>query len=123
MEMSGRWTPAGGFYTYIPRGLGRIPGLSAGILITLCYMLFAAGVLGLMGYFASTALDDWFGITVPAYVCMAVGLALMSALAWMHIELTAKVLGVALVAEVVVLSILSVAILVQGGESGLTAKP
>jgi amino acid transporter len=123
IEMAGRVTSAGGFYTYITRGLGRIPGLSAGFLITLCYMIFAAGVLGLMGYFAATALEDWFSITVPAYVCMAVGLALMSALAWMHIELTAKVLGVALVAEVLVLSVLAIAILVQGGDSGLTAKP
>jgi amino acid transporter len=123
IEMARRVTSAGGFYTYISRGLGRIPGLSAGILITLCYMIFAAGVLGLMGYFAATALESWFSITVPAYVCMAVGLALMSALAWMHIELTAKVLGVALVAEVLALSILSIAVLVQGGESGLTAAP
>jgi amino acid transporter len=123
IEMARRVTSAGGFYTYITRGLGAIPGLSAGVLITLCYMLFAAGVLGLMGYFAATALDDWFGITVPAWVCMAAGLAIMTALAWLHIELTAKVLGVALVAEVLALTILSVAVLVQGGDSGLSAAP
>src|SRR6266508_5225679 len=38
IEMARRVTAAGGFYTFITRGFGRVPGLGAGILIALCYV-------------------------------------------------------------------------------------
>ena len=103
IEMSQRVTSTGGFYTFISRGLGKVVGLGSGILIALCYVIFAAAVTGVLGYFASTTVDDWFGISLPAYVYMFGALALMTGFAWFHIELTARILGVALVAEVLAL--------------------
>lgn len=123
IAMSRRVTSAGGFYTFVSRGLGRITGVGAGLLIGLCYIIFVAAVIGVMGYFAATSIQTWSGVELPAWVYMAVGLAVMSALAWFHIELTAKVLGVMLVAEVLALLVLGVSILVQGGAEGLTLAP
>ena len=80
IEMSRRVTSTGGFYTFISRGLGNVMGLGSGILIALCYVIFAAAVTGVLGYFASTTIDDWFGISLPAYVYMFGALALMTAL-------------------------------------------
>ena len=68
IEMSQRVTSTGGFYTFISRGLGNVLGLGSGILIALCYVIFAAAVTGVLGYFASTTIDDWFGVSMPAYV-------------------------------------------------------
>ncbi|MDA0159182.1 APC family permease [Solirubrobacter ginsenosidimutans] len=124
IEMSRRVTSTGGFYTFISRGLGNVLGLGSGVLIALCYVIFAAAVTGVLGYFASTTIDDWFGISLPAYVYMFGALALMTGFAWFHIELTAKILGVALVAEVLALLAMCIGIIVNGGgPDGYSAAP
>ena len=123
IAMSRRVTSAGGFYTFVSRGLGRVAGAGAGLLIGLCYIIFVAAVVGVMGYFAATSVQTWTGIELPAWLYMAIGLAVMSALAWFHIELTAKVLGVMLVGEVLALLVLSVAVLARGGAGGLSLAP
>jgi len=123
IEMSQRVTSAGGFYTFITRGLGATMGLGSGILIALCYIVFSAAVAGVLGYFMSTTFDAWFGISISAWVYTLASLAVMSALAWFHIELTAKVLGVALIAEVLALVVLAIAVVVSAGDSGFSAAP
>ena len=123
VAMARRVTSAGGFYTFVTRGLGRILGLGSGLLIAICYIVFAAAVIGTMGYFASTTIASLTGLDLPAWVYMIIGLALMSVFAVFHIELTAKVLGVALVAEVLVLAILAVGIFAVGGAEGFSAAP
>jgi amino acid transporter len=124
IEMARRVTAAGGFYTFISRGLGQVMGMGAGLLIAFCYIIFAAAVTGVGSYFASTSIDTWFGINVPAWGYMALFLALMTSFAWFHIELTAKILGVALVSEVLALLILAVGIIVSGGgPDGFSGAP
>jgi amino acid transporter len=123
IAMCRRVTSAGGFYTFISRGLGRVPGLGSGLLITLCYMVFCAAVTGTMGYFAATTVASLTGLDLPAWVYMIIGLALMTVFALFHIELTAKVLGVLLVAEVLVLVVLAVGVFAVGGAEGLSLAP
>jgi amino acid transporter len=123
IAMCGRVTSAGGFYTFVTRGLGRVVGVGSGLLIALCYMIFVAAVVGVLGYFAATSVESWTGLALPAWVYMVVALVGMSLLAWFHIELTAKVLGVALISEVAALTILSVAILARGGAEGFSFAP
>lgn len=65
IAMCRRVTSAGGFYTFISRGLGRIVGVGSGLLIGLCYVIFAAAVVGVMGYFAATTVHNWTGVTLP----------------------------------------------------------
>jgi amino acid transporter len=123
IEMSQRVTAAGGFYTFITRGMGRVSGLGAGILIALCYIVFSAAVLGVLGYFTATSFNTWFGIDLPAYVYTFAALAVISGFAFFHIELTAKILGVALIAEVIALIVLSIGVIGHGGAHGLSLKP
>ena len=123
IEMARRVTAVGGFYTFITRGLGSVMGMGAGYLIAFCYIIFAAAVTGVGSYFASTSVEAWFGVSISAWVYEAFFLALMTAFAWFHIELTAKILGVALVSEVLVMLVLAFAILVQGGPDGFSAAP
>jgi amino acid transporter len=123
IEMSQRVTSTGGFYTFISRGLGKVVGLGSGILIALCYVIFAAAVTGVLGYFAATSFDAWFGINLPAWAYMFTALVLYTGFAWFHIELTARILGVALIAEVLALLIMSAGIIVTGGPEGYSAAP
>jgi amino acid transporter len=124
IEMARRVTAAGGFYTFISRGLGQVMGMGSGLLIAFCYIIFAAAVTGVGSYFASTSIDTWFGINIPAWGYMALFLALMTGFAWFHIELTAKILGVALVSEVAALLILAIGVIVHGGgPDGFSAAP
>jgi amino acid transporter len=81
-------------------------------------------VLGTMSYFAATSIEAWTGVDLPAWVYMAIGLAIMASLAFFHIELTAKILGVALVCEVLALLVLSAGIIGSGGgPDGFEAAP
>jgi amino acid transporter len=124
IEMARRVTSVGGFYTFISRGLGQILGMGSGLLIAFCYIIFAAAVTGVGSYFASTSIDTWTGVNVPAWGYMIAFLALMTGFAWFHIELTAKILGVALVCEVGALLIMSIGILVHGGgPDGFSGAP
>lgn len=115
IEMSRRVSSIGGFYTFITRGLGGIPGLGSGLLIGFCYIIFAAGVLGAFGYFASSTVNDWLGFEMSGWIYSLLALAILSAFAFFDIELTAKVLGVALIGEVLTLTILAIAVLIDGG--------
>jgi amino acid transporter len=123
IAMARRVTSSGGFYTFITRGLGRVPGLGVGYLVAICYIVFAAAVLGVTGYFASTTVATITGLDLPAWVYMIIALALMSMFAWFHIEFTAKVLGVLLIGEVLVLVVMAVGIFASGGAEGLSAAP
>ena len=78
---------------------------------------------GTGSYFTATSVEDWTGAAIPAWVFMIVFLALFALFAWFHIELTARVLGVALITEVLALLVLAVGILVAGGgPDGFSAK-
>src|SRR6476620_4740582 len=105
IAMARRVTSAGGFYTFVSRGLGRV------------------AVLGVTAYFASTTVASITGIDLPAWVYMIIGLVLVSLFAWFHIELTAKVLGVLLIGEVLVLVIMAVGFFAKGGAEGFSAAP
>jgi amino acid transporter len=124
IEMSQRMRTAGGFYAFIAHGLGSVAGMGSATLIALCYIIFAAAVTGTGSYFTATSVEDWTGAAIPAWVFMIVFLSLFSMFAWFHIELTARVLGVALISEVLALLVLAVGILVAGGgPDGFSAKP
>ncbi len=122
VAMARKVSAAGGFYSFISHGLGPTLASGAGILIWMCYIAFSASVLGVCGYFAHSTLHDFFSINVNAWIIELVALALMSILSWFHIELTAKVLGVCLTAEVLVLVILCFSILFSS-HSHFSAAP
>ena len=71
IEMSRRVTAAGGFYSFITHGFGPVVGMGTATLISLCYVVFCAAVIGVTAYFASTSFDAWFGVNVPAWLIMA----------------------------------------------------
>ncbi len=103
--MAARVSSVGGFYSFISQGLGREVGMSAGITSLACYSLFEASLTGLFAFFGNKWLSEHFGINVPWLWLALLMIAVIAVLAYRDVKLSAKILGVALVAEVAILTI------------------
>lgn len=103
----------GGFYTYISVGLGKVIGLAAGFLAWISYNLLQIGLWGLFGVMAQGMFATVFGVDVPWWVLAVIGAVLVFGLAVAGVDVGAKVLGVLLVLETVLLVVLAASILSQ----------
>ena len=116
VEMSRRVTAAGGFYSFISHGLGRELGMASGFAAFVAYCVFEAALAGGFAFFANAKVQEW-GWNV-AWPWFAFGMvALIAILTYFDVRLSAQVLGVALIGEVLILLIMDVAIFGQGGEN------
>ncbi len=124
VAMAKRITAAGAFYGYISHGLGRIAGMASGMLAVLAYIVFEASIVGVFSYFTKTTVHDQLGIDLPWIVYAAAMIAITAALAHFDINLTAKALGVMLIAEIAVLFAVATAVLIAGGgPDGIPVEP
>lgn len=110
----------GAFYAYIARGLGRPAGLVAALLALFSYSTLQIGVYGLLAAQTRQTVLDLTGVDVPWPVLAVGGIVLVTAVCWFGIEVGARLLGVLLVAESLVLLLMSIGILAHGGAGGLT---
>jgi amino acid transporter len=118
--MSRHVADAGAFYTYVARGLGRIPAVGAAFVALLSYNAMQLGIYGLfgvaMGAFASSelgiALDWWWWCLIGGVVVAALGV--------LRIDLNARVLAVLLLLEIAVVAIFDLAVVADPGPEGLT---
>ena len=108
-------TATGAFYGYISHGLGRIVGMAAGGLITMAYVVFEASLIGIFSFFFQNFLDSQLGIHIHWIIPALLMLATNAILTYFDVNLTAKVLGVFLVTEIVMLALGAVAVLFRGG--------
>jgi amino acid transporter len=115
VQMARRNTTAGGFYSYTSYGFGRIIGLGTAIAIVGAYLLFAVGVNGVTTYFANTSLKSLFGISMDWRIYAAILIILLFTITYFHVEMVARILGVALLGELLLLFIFSFAVLFKGG--------
>jgi len=115
VAMARRVTTAGGFYSYTSYGFGRIVGLGTAITIVGAYLLFAVGVNGVTTYFANTSLKDLFGISMDWRIYAFIFIALLFTVTYFHLEMVARLLGIALLGELLLLFIFSFAVLFKGG--------
>lgn len=114
-EMAKQITSTGAFYGFISHGLGRVLGMSSGMTVTWTYMVFEVSLIGIFSFFCADLCSTLLGIKVDWVVFAVLNLAINAFLCHFHIELTAKVLGLALILEIAMLSIVSVLTLLQGG--------
>ncbi|GFG53925.1 amino acid permease [Mycolicibacterium agri] len=113
--MAKHLTATGAFYGYIAHGLGRIMGMASGAIITMAYVVFEASLLGIFAFFSQTLLETFFGFHVHWVVPALAMLIVNSVLAYYDVNIAAKVLGVFLITEVVMLSLGAFAVLIHGG--------
>jgi amino acid transporter len=114
--MAQKITAAGGFYSFISHGLGRELGVGAAFTSLVSYSVFEASLCGGFAYFAHLKFAQhghnirwfWFALFMVAAI---------AALTYFDIRISARILGVALIGEVIILSIMDVAIFSQGGNN------
>jgi amino acid transporter len=116
-QMSRELVNAGGFYAFVVKGVGRPFGLVAGFIATMGYNFFVAGAVGTGGFFTSLVVTDLTGVEIPWYVTGLVLFVVAFLFARGGIDISAKVLGVSLVLETLILLVFSVSVLVRTGFS------
>ncbi|WBP93736.1 APC family permease [Mycolicibacterium neoaurum] len=108
-------TTTGAFYGYISHSLGRVVGMASGGLITMAYVVFEASLIGIFSFFAQNMLLSQLGVHVHWIIPALLMLTANAILTYFDVNLTAKVLGVFLVTEIVMLALGAVAVLFRGG--------
>jgi amino acid transporter len=119
-SMSRYVTSAGGFTAYISLGLGRSAGQASAGVALLAYNCMLLGIFGQFGVFTADLLSRW-GWDVSWQVCALVGLVLVGIMGYLEVNLSAKVLGVLMIAEVLVMLVFDAVVIGQGGADGLNA--
>ncbi len=122
--MAGKVTATGGFYSFISRGLSRELGMGAAFASVVAYCVFEASLAGGFAYFLNLKLAQ-HGVQVR-WFWLALGMVgLIAVLTYFDVRLSARLLGIALVAEVIVLIIFDAGIFFQSGSvvSGSALNP
>ncbi|MEU6819259.1 APC family permease [Streptomyces atriruber] len=106
---------AGAFYAYIGRGLGRPTGAGSAYVALFSYNAIEVGLLAAFGWFTESGFEDLTGVRVAWWIWAAAGLVAIAVLGYLRVTLSAKILGVALVLEVLVLFVFEAGVLAHGG--------
>ena len=109
-----------GFAVFVERAFGLRFGGAAAFLALLSYGGFLLGVYGVFGFLASPLLEDKLGLDIPWWGWSLAAVAAAAVLGYREVNLSARVLGVLLIAEVLIVLLLDVAILAQGGDEGIS---
>jgi amino acid transporter len=116
--MSRYVTSAGGFTAYISLGLGNRAGHASAGIALLAYNCLLLGLLGQFGVFTRDLLSRW-GWDVEWQVPAVVALLLTGTLGYLEITLSAKVLGVLMIAEVLILVVFDLVVIGHSTATGL----
>lgn len=106
---------AGAFYAYIGRGLGRPAGAGSAYVALFSYNAIEVGLLAAFGWFTESGFHDLTGVRVAWWIWALAGLVAIGVLGYLKVALSAKVLGVALVLEVLVLLVFEAGLFAHGG--------
>lgn len=117
--MSRYVTNAGGFAAFVSWGLGRWAGYAAAGVALLAYLGMFLGISAQFATFVSDLANRFFGWSIPWQAAIVVGVIIIGALGYRDIRVSAILLGVLLVLEVLILLVFDFAVLFQGGAAGV----
>ena len=113
---------AGAFYAFTAQGLGGRMGGAAAWVAILSYNAMQIGVMGLLGAAASGTFGA-IGINLPWWAWAYIAIAIVALLGYRQVDLSAKILMVLVAFEYLIVVIIDAAILIKGGDSGLSMAP
>jgi len=114
---------AGAFYAYATRGLGSRMGVGTAAVALVAYTAIQVGVYGYFGWAVNDALHSLgLGFSLPWWAWALGAAGAVAILGYRHIDLSSKVLGVALVLEIAVVVVLDAVIFARGGAHGITTE-
>src|SRR5262249_42195202 len=102
------------------RAFGPRFGAATAFLAVLSYNGFLVGVYGFFGFLAQPLFAEHLAIDQPWWVWSFGTIALAGLLGYRDVHLSARVLGVLLIAEILIVLIMDFGIVFTGGESGLS---
>lgn len=112
---------AGAYYAYITAGLGRPLGLGSAFMAILAYSFMLVGAYLYAGVIFSPISLSWIGIDGLAWWQWALLIALIvGTLGHFRISLSAKVLTIALVCEVIITFAWEASVVSHGGAAGIS---
>jgi amino acid transporter len=126
VAMARRVRNAGAFYALITAGLGRPAGVAAALVALLAYSFLQVGIYGALGPAAAAEAAAHLGLHAAWWAWALAGWALVAVLGLARVEITGRVLGVLLSAEVCVIvaeSVLGLAHPAGGHLSFATLSP
>ena len=113
---------AGAFFSYVTAGLGSRAGLGAAFTALVAYTAIQVAVYGYVGWALDDLVTYFGGPTLPWWLYSFATMAIVAVLGYRHIELSAKILGVALALEILVVVVLDIVIFATGGANGLALE-
>lgn len=120
MAMTRSVPKPGAFYTFVTNGLGKEAGLGAAYVATVSYFIIMAGLYCFFGISTVELITGFGGPETPWWLWTIAGWAFVSVLGYFHIELSARILTVVMVFEVLLVLIFDVVVVAQGGAEGPT---
>ncbi|MGO1385062.1 MAG: APC family permease [Arachnia sp.] len=113
----------GAFFTYVGYGLGRPLGLGTAWLALVTYTAVQLAVYCYLGFSLNLYLTTLLGApSIPWWIYSLAGVALVGYLGYLNIELSSKVLGIALIGEIGITLLMSFAVVARGGADGLSLQ-
>ncbi|MFT4190051.1 MAG: APC family permease [Comamonas sp.] len=110
---------AGAFFSYATAGLGARAGLAVAFLALVAYTAIQVAVYGYLGWAFGDFVVFFGGPSLHWSVYAFLALAAVAVLGYRHIELSSKVLGIALIAEIAIVVVLDAVIFMSGGAEGV----
>jgi amino acid transporter len=118
--MSRRIVNTGGFYTYLSSGLGKPVAVAGGLIAVVAYNAVTVGLAGAFGYFAQLVAAA-HGLDLPWELWAGAGILAVGVLGYRQIDVSARVLCILMVAEILILAVLDVAVIGHKGGAALPA--
>jgi amino acid transporter len=109
----------GAFYAYVTKGLGRHVGLGGAFLAIFAYWLITTATYAFLGSAANRLVVAFGGPDVPWYWWMILGWIVVGFIGYRNVELSAKVLTVAMLLEVAIVVLFDITVVARGGAEGL----
>jgi len=110
VTMSKHVENAGAFYSYIQKGLGGVLGLGAASLAVLSYSVIVIALEAYLGFVLNDAISGATGVSLPWWIYAFAIVAVVGFLGYRNIEVSTKILGIALCLEICVILFLDLAI-------------
>jgi amino acid transporter len=119
-----RYLPsAGGYFTYVSRGVGPRAGFFVAWLSFLYDPILIAAVWAFAGAITESILRSEYGIHVPWWAIWAAGVALVTLFSYRGVELSVRVIVALGVLEIIAVLALAISGLIDPGPGGFSLKP
>ena len=103
VAMSRHITNSGAFYAFVSRGIGRVVGVAAALVALLSYTFLQVGLYGALGPTAENLAAAHLGVHAAWWRWALAAWAVITVLGLLRVDITGRVLGVLLSAEILVI--------------------